>query len=274
MNWEQAVAQLRNKPEFTQAVLDNYFEADIQASADRFLASEEFNSLMKLVPDNAKNVLDIGAGRGIVTYAFAKSNLQTYALEPDPSNDVGAGAINYLSTQNNLGIQVAETFGEQLPYADNFFDVVYVRQVLHHANDLGKFCKEVQRVLKPGGTFIATREHVLSNDSDLLVFLDNHLLHKLYGGEHAYTLPHYISCIEQADLHIKQIINPYQSVINFAPTSMQQMKTNFINTLSKIMGESFAKILVSNSTFYDLMCLVKGKSDKSPGRLYSFVAIK
>ena len=53
-------------------------------------------------------------------------------------------------------------------------------------------CEEVARVLKPGGTFIATREHVISKKEDLPVFLANHPLHRFYGGENAFVLQKYL----------------------------------------------------------------------------------
>ena len=63
-----------------------------------------------------------------------------------------------------LDITVIENRGERLPSADKSFDLVYARQMLHHADDLRALCKEVSRVLKPRGLFIATREHVIANE--------------------------------------------------------------------------------------------------------------
>ena len=40
---------------------------------------------------------------------------------------------------------------EALPFADEFFDIVYSNGVLHHTNDTEKAVDEVFRVLKPGG---------------------------------------------------------------------------------------------------------------------------
>lgn len=59
---------------------------------------------------------------------------------------------------------------------------VFARQVLHHARNLEMLCREVSRVLKPHGIFIATREHVISKPEDLARFLKKHPLHQFYGG--------------------------------------------------------------------------------------------
>ena len=43
---------------------------------------------------------------------------------------------------------------EELPFADASFDVVYSWGVMHHSERPEAIVREIQRVLKPGGTFI------------------------------------------------------------------------------------------------------------------------
>jgi ubiquinone/menaquinone biosynthesis C-methylase UbiE len=274
MNWEDAVKQFRRNPTNLQSVLDNYFEEDIYSSAERFFVSEEFNEVVKYIPNHASKLLDIGAGRGIASYAFAKTGLQVVALEPDLSDDVGSGAIKLIAQKSNLKIDVVESFGESLPFADHSFDVVYARQVLHHASDLKQFCKEAYRVLKPNGVFIATREHVLSKEGDLEAFLSNHPLHKDYGGEHAFTLKQYTDSIEQSGLLITNILHPYSTVINFAPLSVMELRKNFSDKLSRLVGNWLAKKLMMNDSLFSLVRNFKAENTHQPGRLYSFIATK
>ena len=73
------------------------------------------------------------------------------AVEPDPSTLVGAGAIRALSQETGVAIEVVEAFGEAIPLEAAGYDVVVARQVLHHANDLGQFCREMARLVRPGG---------------------------------------------------------------------------------------------------------------------------
>ena len=274
MTWEEAVKHLRSKPENHQSILDNYFDEDIFASVERFYHSDEFKALVKLIPPNAKTLLDIGAGRGIASYAFAKKGLQVTALEPDTSNDVGSGAIKKIATACNLSIRVEESFGEQLPFESDCFDVVYARQVLHHAHNLTQFCKEAARVLKHGGLFIATREHVLSKESDLNAFLAQHPLHNQYGGEHAFTLKEYLGAIQSAGLQIKNVLHPYASVINYAPLTETQLKNRFAESVSGVTGNFLAKALVGNKNLFSILTHLKASRFKQPGRLYSFIATK
>ena len=111
-----------------------------------------------------------------------------------------------------LTINVVEEFGEQLPFGDASFDFVHCRQVLHHARDLPQLCKEIGRVLKPGGMMMATREHVISCNADRQTFLDSHPLHKLYGGENAFLLDEYVQAITGGGINLTHTLNPFQSV--------------------------------------------------------------
>ncbi len=46
--------------------------------------------------------------------------------------------------------------GNKLPFQDNDFDTVLCTEVLEHVSDTETFLKEMNRVLKPGGTFFFT----------------------------------------------------------------------------------------------------------------------
>ena len=160
MTWEQTVEMFRTDPEKSRLLYLCYLDDPLIFAARRFANSEEWESVRKFLPKTAGKALDIGAGRGISSYALALDGWDVTALEPDGSQVVGAGAIRNLAEESGLKITVIEHYGEKLSFDDNTFEIVYLRQVLHHATDMPQFIREVYRVLKPGGLFIATREHV------------------------------------------------------------------------------------------------------------------
>ena len=43
---------------------------------------------------------------------------------------------------------------ENLPFKDNYFDIVYSWGVIHHSEDTEQVVKEIYRILKPGGHFL------------------------------------------------------------------------------------------------------------------------
>ena len=138
--------------ELVQALL---LRRPLRAAADRYYVCLGWVAVRQLIGTSRGRALDIGSGRGISAYALAKDGWQTTALEPDPSENVGAGAIRQLSAETGIRVSVVENWGEELPFESNSFDLVHCRQVLHHARDLPSLCKEAARVLKPNGTFIA-----------------------------------------------------------------------------------------------------------------------
>jgi ubiquinone/menaquinone biosynthesis C-methylase UbiE len=208
-------------------------------------------------------------GKPLPSFAFAKAGCHTIALEPDPSALVGAGAIRSLSEATNIPIEIVQSYGETLPFDDNTFDIVYGRAVMHHARDLNQFCKEVARVLKPGGVFIGTREHVISKQEDIDQFLDGHALHKFYGGENAFLLSEYTAAITGANLQLKKTIAPSASVINFAPATIAEFQAQKTQALSRFVGP-FAN-LKALQNLYIAYC---DNKSNSPGRHYSFLGVK
>ncbi len=161
LSWEQAVEWARRQPEMQPLVLACYYDDPIEDAAMRFYGTEEwtaYRELLRFKPGDL--VLEVGAGRGLVSWSFAKDGCKVTALEPDASSVVGYGAINELSAKTGVEIEIADRWGEQLPFADNQFDYITCRAVLHHARDLKKMCAEVYRVLKKGGKFLAVKEHI------------------------------------------------------------------------------------------------------------------
>lgn len=271
---DEAIRYLRSEPRYAELVRDAYLDRDVMASAERFISSAEFAEAKRLLGDRlaGATVIDIGAGTGIAAYAFARTGVQhVYAIEPDPSDEVGRGAINRL--RGDLPVTPIDALADAIPLADGSADIVYLRQVLHHLPDLMAAIREIARLLKPGGLMLACREHVVDDDQQLAEFLSNHPIHQLAGGENAYPLSAYLNAIRAADLTIQQSIAPWDSVINAFPTVRSSADLN-----------RFPAILLSRKlgAFGSLLASVPGVSAllwqriKRPvaGRMYSFVASK
>lgn len=266
ITWEAAVRRLREQPENRGLVEACFYDDPLLAAAERFHASTEWRATQRLLGRPRGAALDIGAGRGIASFALARDGWAVSALEPDPSELVGAGAIRSLAREAGLSIDVAQTWGEALPFPDAHFALVYCRQVLHHARSLPQLCREIARVLRPGGVLLAAREHVISQPQDLQAFLDSHPLHRLYGGEHACTVAEYRGAIEAAGLAVEQVLNSHASDINLYPETMQGRKRGLAKRL-KLPAAAGALVP-------DAALAWAGERANAPGRLYTFLARK
>ncbi len=265
---------LRSKSDQAELVKACYYDDPVWNAASRFAASAEFQEVVRIacLKPNSK-VLDFGAGRGIAAFGFATLGHSVTALEPDPSLLVGRGAIEELCQQSGVSISILSSNAERIDSADNEYDLAYCRAAMHHANSVEDLCKEIFRVLRPGGMLIATREHVLSHESDLELFLASHPLHHLYGGEMAYTLPAYINWIKGAGFHLQNLLGKRQSLINAFPATSQALDSELTSYLISKLGLA-GRLLARHPRARAATARWLDRCDHEPGRLYSFVARK
>lgn len=271
-SWEAAVNWLLQQPEHAELCRACYYDRPALAAAQRYRASDEWQALRAFMPAVSGSALDVGAGMGVAAFALASDGWRTVALEPDPSDLVGASAIRKLAVDAGLAIDVVQEWGESLPFADASFDLVHARQVLHHARDLPRFCRELYRVTRPGGRLLATREHVISSPAQLQSFLDGHALHRLYGGENAYTLAAYLDALRAAGFVIVENLGPLESVINFAPLTAQQLCAEIVKRASRVPGGTMVARILLAKPWRRAMLALGSRVDRRPGRLHTFVA--
>ncbi len=96
------------------------------------------------------DALEIGSGTGY----FSLNLLQLGIVERLTATDISPGMLRRLAgTAEALGLEAetVATEAEQLPFADESFDLVFGHAVLHHIPDLSRALAEFKRVLRPGG---------------------------------------------------------------------------------------------------------------------------
>lgn len=276
LSWEKAVQWARETPAMQGLVEICYYDDPIEAAAERFLRSEEWPAILSLLRiEPGDQVLEIGGGRGIISWALAKAGCEVTVLEPDPSPLVGSGAIRSLCQATSVPLTIVEDWGERLPFAEMQFDKVICRAVLHHARDLPDMCREIHRVLCPGGRFLAIKDHVVDDTTQLEQFLLNHPLHHLYGGEHAFSFSGYVTALRGAGFNKIKHYGPFDHEISWSPQfSLASIRSSLVLTLAKRLPTGLAKLLGDWNSMARLYGWWLSKRSKVPGRLFSFLATK
>lgn len=124
-------------------------EEDLEAHARARYALEPFIfDFAKFQSAQGLNVLEIGVGMGADFLEWLKAGAHASGV------DLSAASIERARRRCELAgyspdLRVADA--EQLPFADNSFDLVYSYGVLHHSPDTPRCVREAWRVLKPGG---------------------------------------------------------------------------------------------------------------------------
>jgi SAM-dependent methyltransferase len=283
MTWDETIAFIRSQPEYKNLVEWAYFDADLPKNVERFRQTQEYAATCQLIrkyAPQAKKIADIGCGNGMSSIAFALEGWDVTSLEPDPSDTVGAGAIRWLKNHYQIqNLQIFEDIAERMPLEAAGFDVVYIRQAMHHAQDLEQFIAQAARILKKGGLLLTIRDHVVYNEPDKQWFLENHPLQKFYGGENAYQAGEYQSAMRKAGLEVRETLAYYDSVINYFPTASAPIEKSRPNqTIIRAWQESiWMKIPYLRRFVFQHYTQKYGQlldESKISGRMYSFVATK
>jgi len=108
-----------------------------------FISSIELHSKQK--------VLDVCAGTNAIGIALLKKqpDLKVHAMDRSKAMQVVGQ-----ESARKLGMQIESTIGDvhTLPFPDNHFDVVTLQFASRHLRIM-EVCREIRRVLKPGGHF-------------------------------------------------------------------------------------------------------------------------
>lgn len=98
-----------------------------------------------------RTLVDIGCGGGCLSEEFARLGCWVTGVDPSPNS---LDVARRHARQEGLDIEYRHALGEQLPFADDTFDIALCCDVLEHVDDAARVLAEAARVLKPGGVFL------------------------------------------------------------------------------------------------------------------------
>jgi ubiquinone/menaquinone biosynthesis C-methylase UbiE len=106
--------------------------------------------------------LDVATGGGHTGLKFAPLVARVVASDLTPK--MLEAARNFIAKQGVHNVDFSGSDAENLPFADNVFDLVTCRIAPHHFVDCFKFVRECARVLKPGGILLVEDQLVPEDD--------------------------------------------------------------------------------------------------------------
>jgi ubiquinone/menaquinone biosynthesis C-methylase UbiE len=126
---------------------------------------------------NIDNYLDIGCGNGSFTSAFGKGLKLTkeHIFGVDFENFSEQGNWNRNKNPSNFIFKELEN-DKSYPFEDNFFDIITMKMVLHHIDNVDFTFKEISRILKNNGILIII-EHDAFTYADYML---NDIEHAFY----------------------------------------------------------------------------------------------
>lgn len=141
-NKQSCGTQFSDKEKYSK----EFFE---EIELDRYTKEPEILSFADFKSGKDKKVLEVGVGAATDFLQWAKNGAELYGIDLTP--EAVSHAEHRLQLYNLAAKEIKVSDAENLPFQDDFFDIVYSWGVIHHSPDTPKALSEIIRVLKPGG---------------------------------------------------------------------------------------------------------------------------
>ncbi|NJR64471.1 MAG: class I SAM-dependent methyltransferase [Leptolyngbyaceae cyanobacterium CRU_2_3] len=214
-----------------------YKTPNLAENARRYYQSEEFQAVVAILSDLGKkpeagvHVLDFGCGNGIASYALSLRGYTVTGVDSSLGEIAGLNAARKIQNLDNSNFSLIHSTGENLDFSDESFDVVWIREALHHIKHLDEFLLEIRRVLKPNGILCCLRDVVIWNEYQRQFFFETHPFHPITQDEGCYYLEEYVNAFKRVGLLIEKlsilmiqssIHIPIQLILRLFLTSIRQ----------------------------------------------------
>jgi SAM-dependent methyltransferase len=109
-----------------------------------------FRLALSLLPARCDAILELGYGSGVFLPSLAARARSVAGFDVHDQAEAVAAALGAQGTR----VDLRGGDGGSLPFGDRAFDAVVAVSALEFVADLDGMCREVARVLRPGGTFV------------------------------------------------------------------------------------------------------------------------
>ena len=202
-----------------------------------------FKFLLSLLPSRSQGkLLDIG------TTPF------TFYLSENTNHDVFAFDYNiYLkerSEEFNIHFKSGNLEKDDLPYEDDFFDIVLFAEVFEHIHcDPIKLLKRLLKTIKPGGILILGTPNLASFANRVKLLFNYAILDyptwndTVHGHDRIFIKNELISYLMMSGFNIQRV--RYSSCVDFIKTKNDSLMNGILKTISEIITIPFRFVFPS-----------------------------
>jgi SAM-dependent methyltransferase len=156
-------------------------------------------------------VLEVGCGTGVFAARLAAENPHATVIATDLSE-------RFVAMTAERGVSAQRADVQELPFPDGHVDVVAAMWMLYHVPDLDQGLREVRRVLRPGGTFVA----VTNGDAHLAELLraagGEPLLTQFSAENGAAALRRHFAEVTQEDIATRAVFDDHAHAVAYLAT--------------------------------------------------------
>jgi ubiquinone/menaquinone biosynthesis C-methylase UbiE len=195
------------------------YNASVDARFNKLI--ENVLSLAKVAKSDSIKILDVGCGDGVALYLISQKLPQArlYGIDPE------ALALKIAKEKIPQG-EFLQGKADELPFEDNFFDMVISSDVIEHVNNPDDMLLEIKRVAKQGADIIVGTPIKHSK-----IPLDHNHVQEWFVEDFLALVEKYFV---ETNLHESHNLIPYL-LYSFPPRSFLNFKY-LINLLSLIFG--------------------------------------
>jgi len=160
----------------------------------------------------SRAILEVGCGTGAFAERMTTDNPGSTVIATDQSE-------RFVELTAARGVDARSADVQDLPFADDSFDLVSALWMLYHVPDLDRGLAEIRRVLRPGGRFLAVTngdEHV----ADLRREAGGSAAVTAFSSENGEdTLRRHFDDVRREDLHTRAVFPDHAAAVAYLASS-------------------------------------------------------
>lgn len=103
-----------------------------------------------LVSERYRRLLEVGYGSGVFMPELGRYCDELYGIDVHEKQD----EVTAVLARNGVKAKLVSGSVTRMPFADAFFDCIVAVSALEYVDDMARACREMRRVLRPGGAIV------------------------------------------------------------------------------------------------------------------------